>query len=71
MKKFGIRIVLPEGDPMSAPHLLGLEWEAFRWFETERERDEAYQRILRQPGYYRRGDTPSQVVTKVERSSAP
>ena len=41
MKNFGIRITLPEDDPMRAEHLLGPDWEGFRWYDTAEERDDA------------------------------
>ena len=67
MKKFGIRVTLPPGDSMRAPHLLGENWESFRWYDSERERDLAFEDMLRQPGYYRYGDTPTQQLEKVQR----
>lgn len=67
MKKFGIRVTLPAGDCMQASHLLGENWEGFRWFDSERERDLAYQQMQRQPGYYRYGDVPTQQLEKVSR----
>lgn len=67
MKQYGIRITLPPGDPMAAPHLLGEGWEGFRWYATEAARDEAMSEMRRQPVYYRKGDAPSQILSKVER----
>jgi hypothetical protein len=67
MKNYGIRITLPEDDPMRAPHLLGPDWEAFRWYETAAERDAAFEDMQRQLPIYRRGDVISQVLEKVER----
>ena len=64
-KPFGIRVELPANDPMSAPHLLGAEWSGTRWYETEAVRDIAMEDMLKQPGYYRKGDTPSVRLTKV------
>ena len=66
-KKYGIRITLPEGDPMRAPHLLGPDWESFRWFATREERDRAFEEMQEHLEYYRNGDEPSQVLEKVER----
>lgn len=66
---FGIRVELPAGDPLAAPHLLGQDWQGTRWYATERERDAAYESMLRQPGNYRRGDHPSIVVTRIERQA--
>lgn len=58
-KPYGISVELPEGDPMSAPHLLGDEWSGTRWFSTAEERDGILESMKRQPAYYRKGDTPS------------
>ena len=33
-KSFGIRLSLPQGDTLG--RLLGQDWEAFRWYATER-----------------------------------
>jgi hypothetical protein len=67
VKKFGIRITLPPGNPLRVPHLLGTDWESCHWFDTEAERDRAYARMLEPLQYYRAGDTASQVLEKVER----
>jgi hypothetical protein len=64
-KRYGIRITLPQGDPMRAPHLLGPDWESYRWFETAEERDRALADMQAQLEYYRAGDLPSQVLSKV------
>jgi hypothetical protein len=66
-KRYGIRCTLPPDDPMSAPHLLGPDWEAFRWYESEHERDEAIVEFSREHLYSRRGDTPSVIYAKVSR----
>ncbi len=66
MDRFGIRITLPPGDTMSATHLLGPDFEAFRWYGSREERDEAFDAMRRHPGYYRSGDTPTQVLSKVD-----
>jgi hypothetical protein len=67
MKRFGIRITLPEGDTMSAAHLLGPGWESFRWFESAAQRDRAFAEMQRQLPIYRRHDRITQVLEKVER----
>ena len=36
-RAWGIRVSLPPGDTLRK--VLGDEWESFRWFETEQERD--------------------------------
>lgn len=66
-KRFGIRCTLPPDDPMTAPHLLGPDWEAFRWFDTEAERDAFLADYSREHLYSRPGDTPSVIYAKVER----
>ena len=66
MERYGIRITLPSGDTMSAPHLLGPDFEAFRWYETREARDEAFEAMQRPPGYYRSGDVPAQVLSKID-----
>lgn len=66
MKKFGIRFNLPPDDPMRAPHLLGPDWEAYRWYASIEERDRAFEELQKQPPYYRAGDSPSQILTKVD-----
>lgn len=66
-KRYGIRCTLPPDDPMSAPHLLGPDWEAWRWYATEYERDQAYEELSREHLYSRRGDRPSVIYTKVSR----
>jgi hypothetical protein len=67
MKHYGIRITLPEGSTMSAPHLLGPGWESFRWFDTEDARERALVDMSRELGNYRKGDRVSQVLERVER----
>ena len=70
MKKYGIKVCLPSGDTMSAPHLLGDSWETFRWFDSEEKRDHAYQEMERQPPYYRVGDAPTVILEKIEQDAA-
>lgn len=66
MKRYGIRGQLPPGDPMRAAHLLGENWEWTRWYDSAAARDEAYAGLARQFTYYRTGDRPSVVLTKIE-----
>jgi len=65
--RFGIRVKMPENDPLAAPHLLGDAWQGERWYLTESERDVALEKMRRQPPYYRRGDSPSVQLEKIER----
>ncbi len=64
-KPYGIAVTLPEGDPMSEPHLLGDEWSGARWYATAAERDAALAGMRKQPAYYRKGDTPSIELTVI------
>ncbi len=66
-KQYGIRITLPPTDPMRAPHLLGEDWEALRWYDSEEERDAAFEDMNRRIEYYRNGDSPSRILSKIER----
>lgn len=52
---------------MRAPHLLGEDWEALQWFDTEEERDAVFEDMNRRIEYYRNGDSPSRILTKIER----
>ena len=54
---------------MSAPHLLGDDWETYRWFESAEKRDVAYAEMERQPPYYRKGDSPTVVLEKIEQDA--
>jgi hypothetical protein len=67
MKRFGIRITLPPGSTLAAPHLLGPDWEAFRWYASEAERERAFAAIARDLPNYRVGDHPAQRLERVER----
>ncbi len=66
-KKFGISIKLPDNDPMSAAHLLGDDWVGERWFDSAAARDAAIEDMQNHPRYYRKGDTPSIVLSKLDR----
>lgn len=69
MKRYGIRITLPPGDAMAASHILGPDWEGHRWFDTEEERDRAWEDMHRRPPYYRRDEDPGHILAKVEREA--
>ena len=70
MKRYGIKVSLPPGDPMRGAHLLGEDWEGLRWYDSAGERDRAYEQMQRQPAYYRSGDSPTQILSKVEQEQA-
>lgn len=65
--KYGIRVTLPNGDSMGLPHLLGDNFEYFRWFESPQRRDREFEQMSHRYAYLRRGDNQTQVLTKVER----
>jgi len=65
--KFGIRVSMPSDDPMSAPHLLGDDWQGERWYDSAEARDKALAAMEKQPPYYRKGDSPSVILEKIER----
>ena len=62
---FGIRLSLPQGDTLG--RLLGQDWEAFRWYATERERDKALAEIRAKHTYSRPGDFPTYVYERITR----
>jgi len=67
MQQFGIRITLPETSTLCRDHLLGKNWEGFRWFSTEEEREAALKEMSKQPGNYRKGDEIQQILERIER----
>jgi hypothetical protein len=64
-RRFGIRVTLPATDTFRT--VIGDDWERFHWYATESERDRAYEAMARRHGYYRKSDSPAQVLEKVER----
>jgi uncharacterized protein YbaA (DUF1428 family) len=71
MQQYGIRITIPSSSTMTKDHLLGKDWESFRWYSSKEARDHAYEDMMSQPYNYRQGDTIQQVLEKVERSGTP
>ena len=67
MKRYGIRKTLAPDHPRRQSHLLGDDFEAFEWYETQRERDQAYQSLQREHLYSRQGDVPRLQLEKIER----
>lgn len=65
--RYGLRVRMPDNDPLSAAHLLGESWNTEKWFETEEDRDRAQRMMEEQPPYYRKGDTPSVIIEKIDR----
>lgn len=64
--QYGVKVTMPGDDTMSAPHLLGEDWQTVRWFDSEEARDEAMADMEHQPPWYRRGDAPTVRLEKVE-----
>jgi hypothetical protein len=67
MTRYGIRVTLPAGNPLLVPHLLGSDWEYYRWFDTEVEREQAWADMTREFTNYRQGNRLPQVLERVER----
>ncbi|MEC9415569.1 MAG: hypothetical protein VYC67_03150 [Pseudomonadota bacterium] len=64
-KKYGIKIMLPRGDGLTK--ILGDNWSKQKWFDTKAERDNAYTKMKKRHGYYRKTDTPTQILEKISR----
>lgn len=64
-RRYGIRVTLPAGDTFNT--LLGADWERIHWYATERARDAAFDNMANRHGYYRKTDTPTQVLEKILR----
>ena len=65
-KAWGIRLSLPENDPMRP--LLGEDWQEFQWFASEAAREAKLAELSRPFVYYRDGDTPTFVLERVNRA---
>ena len=64
-RKYGIRVTLPSGDTFS--RVLGEEWESLHWYRSEAERDQAFEQMAVRHGYYRKTDSPTQILQKIVR----
>lgn len=64
-RRFGIRVSLPPGDTLRK--VLGDNWERLHWYPSEIERDSAFDKMAVRHGYYRKTDTPTQVLEKIVR----
>lgn len=56
---------MSETNPMRLAHLLGADWETTKWFDSEAERDRVFDEMRRRIPYYRVGDEPAQVLSKI------
>ena len=63
--RFGIRVTLPSGDTFR--NIIGDDWERVHWFADAAERDRTFEEMAERHGYYRKTDTPTQVLEKIER----
>ena len=64
-RNFGIRVTLPATDTLRK--VLGDDWERVHWYASEAERDAAFDHMATRHGYYRKTDSPTQVLEKVTR----
>ena len=64
-RHFGIRVTLPPGDTLR--NVLGDDWERLHWYPTEAERDQAFESMAERHGYYRKTDSPTQILEKIVR----
>ena len=64
-RSFGIRVSLPPADTLRK--ILGDDWERLHWYPTEAERDAAFESMAARHGYYRKSDSPTQVLEKIVR----
>jgi hypothetical protein len=64
-RPFGIRVTLPANDTLRK--MLGNDWEKLHWYATEDERDAAFENMAERHGYYRKTDTPTQILEKIAR----
>ncbi len=64
-RNYGIRVTLPAGDTLR--NVLGDNWERQHWYASEKERDDAFDKMSARHGYYRKTDSPTQVLEKISR----
>jgi hypothetical protein len=64
-RNFGIRVTLPAGDTLR--NVLGDDWQQYHWYTSEAERDTAFENMATRHGYYRKSDSPTQILEKVSR----
>lgn len=64
-RRFGIRVTLPPGDTLR--NIVGNDWERLHWYPSEDERDSAFEHMAARHGYYRKTDSPTQILEKIIR----
>lgn len=65
-RPFGVRVRLAPGDPMK--RLIGNDFERVHWFASQTERDRALTDMSSEHLYSRRGDRPTLIFERVDRS---
>ena len=64
-RRYGIRVTLPPADTLR--NIVGDDWERLHWYATEAERDAAFDNMAERHGYYRKTDSPTQILEKITR----
>lgn len=64
-RRHGIRVTLPPGDTLRK--VVGDDWERLSWYPSEVERDRAFENMATRHGYYRKSDSPTQILEKIIR----
>ncbi|MCZ6537407.1 MAG: hypothetical protein O7C03_04870 [Gammaproteobacteria bacterium] len=65
-RPFGIKVTLNREDPFR--NLVDEGWEKFLWYASAEQRDAAFEDMRSTHRYSRRGDRPSLVYDKVDKS---
>lgn len=65
VRNFGIRVSLPAHDTLRK--VLGDDWSKVHWYASEAERDAAFDKMAERHGYYRKSDSPTQILEKISR----
>lgn len=63
-KPWGIKVNVPQTDPFNL--LVGGKFEKSHWFATQQLRDDALDAMAARHGFYRIGDDPSIILTRVD-----
>ncbi|MEL6870079.1 MAG: hypothetical protein AAFO81_09790 [Pseudomonadota bacterium] len=63
-RPWGIRVSAPSTDPFNL--LVGGDWSREHWFESADQREVALREMRKRHGFYRIGDDPSIVLTRID-----
>ena len=55
--------MLPPDDCLG--NIIGPDWSKQKWFESEEKRDVAFENMKIRHGYYRKTDSPTQIIEKI------